>query len=159
MEENLKQWIDRVSKPRKELNGFSICPFAKKSSEEQGIFWTYIEDHPEAFMLRYLQILPVFNLVVFIDKTKTLTNGDLLCIMSNLQEVMPELIFLKDHPDYPGYINGVSTGNGVYPIILAQPRYKLLESRERLKKTKYYDYWSEEYKNEVWSYGSESKSD
>jgi len=156
LEESLKKWIDRVSETRNELNGFSICPFAKKSSEEHGIFWSYIEDHPEAFMLRYLQILPVFDLVVFIDKTKTLTNDELLCIMDNLQKVMPELIFLKDHPDYPGYINGVSTSNGVYPIILAQPRDKLLEARERLKKTKYYDNWSEEYKNEIWSYGNES---
>ena len=156
MEENLKKWIDSVSETRNELNGFSICPCAKKASEEHGIFWSYIEDHPEAFMLRYLQILPVFDLVVFIDKTKTLTNDELLCIMDNLQKVMPELIFLKDHPDYPGYINGVNTSNGVYPIILAQPRDKLLQARERLKKTKYYDNWSEEYKNEIWSYGNES---
>lgn len=156
MEENLKKWIDKVSEYRNELGGFSICPFAKKASEEHAIFWSYIENHPEAFMLRYLQILPVFDLVVFIDKTKTLTNDELLCIMNNLQKVMPELIFLKDHPDYPGYINGVNTSNGVYPIILAQPRDKLMQARERLKKTKYYDNWSEEYKNEIWSYGNES---
>lgn len=156
MEENLKKWIDKVSEYRNELGGFSICPFAKKASEEHSIFWSYIEDHPEPFMLRYLQILPVFDLVVFIDKTKTLTNDELLCIMDNLQKVMPELIFLKDHPDYPGYINGVNTSNGVYPIILVQPRDKLMQARERLKKTKYYDNWSEEYKNEIWSYGNES---
>ena len=30
MEENLKNWIERVSEKREELGGFAICPFANK---------------------------------------------------------------------------------------------------------------------------------
>jgi hypothetical protein len=48
------------------------------------------------------------------------------------------------------------TGNGEYPVILVQPKNKLLEARSSLEKTNYYSYWSEEYKKEIWSYGDES---
>ena len=46
---------------------------------------------------------------------------------------------MKDHPDDPGFINGINTSNQVYPVILAQPKSSLNDAREALKRTKYYD--------------------
>ena len=161
MEENLKKWAERVIQRRPELGGMSICPFAKKGLKENKIhfFKIYASIPPQTWIMGFLtklNELDDFDLAIFYDVEKVLTNDDLYRIIKDVQPCWPDIVLLKDHPDDPGFINGIYTGNGAYPIILAQPKSKLLESREILKKTKYYDYWSEEYKNEIWSYGSES---
>jgi hypothetical protein len=155
LEKVLIEWIQRISQVKDELGGFSVCPFAKKAMEDKKVFWGYIEHEPEAYILRYLESTPEFEVVAFFNLSKNLTDENLIDIIKQLQFKRPDMVFLKDHPDKPGFINGVNTGNQVYPTILVQPRGKLIEAREKLKRTKYYDYWSEEYKNEIWSYGDE----
>jgi hypothetical protein len=156
MEENIVDWVKRISEKKDELGGFSICPFAKKALDDRKIFWGYIGVQPVTQILSYLALTPEYELVAFYNLDRTMTNDDLLNVIKECQAKMPDVVFLKDHPDEPGYINGVYTGNGQYPLILAQPRDKLNEAREKLKRTKYYDSWSDEYKNEIWSYGNES---
>ena len=148
-------WIQRISKPMDELGGFSVCPFAKKALEEKKIFWSYIGYECEAYILRYIEVTPEFEVVAFFNLKGNLTDKDLLSIITKLQVKRPDMVFLKDHPDNPGFINGIETGNKLYPTILVQPRNKLIEAREKLKRTKYYDYWDEDYKKEIWSYGNE----
>lgn len=154
LEKNLIQWIERISEKKDELGGFSICPFAKKALEDKQIHWSYIGYECEAYILRYIESLNNFEVVVFYNLSKNLTDGDLIETISKLQSKRPDLIFLKDHPTNPGFINGVNTGNGEYPIILVQPRDRLYENRKKLQNTKYYDYWTEEYKKEIFGYGN-----
>lgn len=155
MEKDLINWIKRLSEKRDELGGFSICPFAKKAFEEKKVFWSYIGQESVAYILRYIEATPDdFEVIIFYNLSKNLTDEDLLSIIEKLQEKMPDMVFLKDHPDNPGFINGVNTSNGEYPIILVQPRNKLEEARSKLLNTKYYDSWSEEYKKEIFAYGS-----
>lgn len=155
MEKSLIDWVHRISEKRDELGGFSVCPFAKKAFEDKKVFLSYMSNNPEDEILKYIDSTPEFELIAFFNIGKTLLDDDLLKIISSLQNKRPDLIFLKDHPDNPGFINGVETGNKEYPAILVQPRDKLEEAREKLKKTKYYDVWDEEYKQEIWSYGYE----
>ena len=156
MEKDLIEWIERISQAKDELGGFSICPFAKKALEEKKVFWSYISQECEAYILRYIETTPDFEIIIFYNLKKNLTDDDLKVIISKLQEKMPNLVFLKDHPDNPGFINGVNTSNKQYPTILVQPRNKLEEARNKLLKTKYYHYWSEEYKKEIFGYGSKN---
>ena len=153
MEENLIEWVKRVSERKDEIGGYSICPFAKKAVEEKKVFWSTIAYECESYILRYIESTSNFELIVFYNTSKNLTDEDLLNLISKLQSKRPDLIFLKDHPDNPGFINGLNTGNNEYPVILVQPKDKLLEARNKLLKTKYYDYWSEDYKNEILGYG------
>mgnify|MGYP003348827079 CR=1 FL=1 len=153
MEKNIIEWVSRISERKDELGGFNVCPYAKKALEDKKVFWSYIAEECEAYILRYIEATPEFEVIVFYNLKKNLTDEDLKVIISNLQSKRNDMIFLKDHPDDPGYIKNIYTGNGEYPVILAQPRVKLEEAREKLKKTKYYEYWSEEYKNEIFSYG------
>ena len=156
MEKDLINWIQRISEAKDELGGFSICPYAKKALEEKKVFWSYIGQECVAYILRYIEVTPDFEVIIFFNLKKNLTDDDLKVIISKLQEKMPDMVFLKDHPDNPGFINGVNTSNNEYPTILVQPRNKLEEAREKLLKTKYYDYWSEEYKKEIFGYGSKN---
>ena len=156
MEKDLINWIQRISEKKDELGGFSICPFAKRALEEKKVFWSYIGQECVAYILRYIESTTDFEVIIFYNLKKNLTDNDLKVIISKLQVKMPDLVFLKDHPDNPGFINGVNTSNNEYPTILVQPRNKLEEARNKLLKTKYYDYWSEEYKKEIFDYGSKN---
>ena len=153
MEKDLIDWVNRISERKDELGGFSVCPFAKKALQEKKIFWSYIAMECEAYILRYIETAPEFEVIVFYNLKKNLTDDDLKSIITKLQSKRDDMIFLKDHPDNPGFINGISTSNGEYPTILVQPRAKLEEAREKLLKSNYYDYWSEDYKKEIFNYG------
>ena len=153
MEENLISWVQRISEKKDELGGFSICPFAKKALEDKKIFWSSIAYECESYILRYIESICDFELIVFYNLSKNLTDEDLLNLISKLQSKRSDLIFLKDHPENHGFINGLNTGNLEYPVILVNPKDRLIEARNKLLKTKYYDYWSEEYKNEILNYG------
>ena len=153
MEKDLIDWIQRISERKDELGGFNICPFAKKALDDKKVFWSYIGQECEAYILRYIEATPDFEVIVFYNLKKNLKDDDLKSIIAELQSKRNDMIFLKDHPDNPGNINGVNTSNNEYPTILVQPRVKLEEARDKLMKTNYYDYWSEEYKKEILNYG------
>jgi len=153
LEKDLITWVQRLSEKKSELGGFNVCPFAKKAMEDKKVFLSYIGFESESYILRYIESTPDFEIIVFYNLIGNLDDEDLKNIISKLQSKRNDLIFLKDHPDNPGYINGVNTSNSKYPVILVQPRKSLEEAREKLKSTDYYDYWSEEYKNEIMGYG------
>ena len=153
MEKDLINWIQRISEKKDELGGFNICPFAKKALDDKKVFWSYIGQECEAYILRYIEATPDFEVIVFYNLKKNLKDDDLKSIIAGLQSKRNDMIFLKDHPDNPGNINGINTSNNEYPTILVQPRVKLEEARDKLMKTNYYDYWSEEYKKEILNYG------
>ena len=156
MEKNIIEWVKRLSQKRDELGGFAICPFAKKALNDKKIYWSFIGYEPNAYISKYMEMMNEdYEVVIFFNLKKNLTNEDCLGIINTLNKKFPNVVFLKDHPDEPGFINGVNTCNGEYPIILAQPKDKLESARKTLEKKKYYDYWSEEYKKEILSYGSE----
>jgi hypothetical protein len=160
LEKSINEWLERITQSKDELGGFAICPFAKKAMESNKIYFTTIGAEPVSCIRSYIEFTPKdFEIIVFIDLLNRLTDDELLIIINECQQIYNDIIFLKDHPDNPGYINGIYTGNGVYPIILSQPRKKLEESRDKLKQTKYYDNWDDEYKKEIWSYGYENKID
>jgi hypothetical protein len=158
MEKNLVDWIKRISEAKDELGGFAICPYAKKALEDNKIFWSFIGYEAEEYISRYVEHTNIegYEVIVFYNLSKNLTNDDCTTIVNNLNKKFDDVIFLKDHPNSPGYIAGLYTGNGEYPIILAQPKDKLIEARNKLRRTKYYRYWSQEYKKEIWGYGNES---
>lgn len=156
MEKDLKEWIDRISEKRPEIGGMAVCPFAKKYKKET-IPGAEIGYLPLGYIVEYMNKNGhrEHDITVFVNKIKNLSNEECIELVNKLNEKFPNYIFLKDHPEEPGFINGVNTSNQKYPIILAQPKKALNEAREVLKKTKYYDYWDEKYKNEIWKYGNE----
>ena len=153
MEKDLINWVQRISEKKDELGGFNVCPYAKSALEEKKVFWSYIGKECVAYILRYIETTPDFEIIVFYNLKKDLTDEDLKSIITKLQSKRNDMIFLKDHPDNPGFINGVNTSNGKYPTILVNPRKNLEEAREKLMKSNYYDYWDEDYKKEILGYG------
>jgi hypothetical protein len=162
LEKNLISWIGRISNKENKLGGFAICPFAKKALEDNSVYFYYIDCDPIKQITTYIDGISSnmnYEVILFYDIEKKLSDDDCVDIINKLNSKYDNIIFLKDHPDNPGFINGMNTGNGEYPIIIAQPKEKLLEYREALKNTSYYDIWDEEYLKEIWGYGDESKID
>lgn len=159
MEKDIKdvvyEWVNKLSKRRKEIDGLSLCPFSMKALVEKKVFWYDMEGDPEVYIESCLSKLFDFEVAIFFDTKKELTDENLSEIITNLNKKRTDLIFLKSHPDNAGHIQGIFTGNGFYPAILAQQKDKLLLARSALKKTNYYDFWDDEYLKEIWGYGNE----
>jgi hypothetical protein len=133
-----EDWINRISKPREELGGMSVCPFAKGAEYE--VLETDGSDiNPPPWD---------FELIIY-KLPDHYTVFELTEIAKEYNNMYPEMVFLPDHKDKDTYINGVQTNNGEHNIILCQWRDNLTKARDKLKNTAYYQFWSEDYLQEI----------
>jgi hypothetical protein len=136
----LNEWIDQISKPRDELDGMSVCPYAKKSEfklvETNG---SDIDPPPWDFELIVYKLPDHYTI------------DELVSIANEYNILYPDMIFLSDHKDRDTFINGVQTNNGKYNLILCQWRNNLESARTKLKTSNYYSFWDQEYLKEILS--------
>jgi hypothetical protein len=139
----IAEWLASVKKIRPELDGKSICPFARM---------------PGIVVVDKLSIEKVeplgSQLTMYVEDTINSTFEEIDKICRELNNKYRQFIFLPDHPDKKNYINGVETGNGHLPVIIVQTKKELLSARAVLEKTDYYDKWNKEYLEEIKSYGN-----
>lgn len=134
----ITDWIERLAKPREELGGMSVCPFAKNS--DYRIIKTDgsdIDPPPWDFELIIYKLPDEYSIEEL--------NG----ISTEYNSIFPEMVFLPDHKDRETFINGVATNNGKYNLILCQWRDNLNKARSKLEHTKYYSYWDQTYLEEI----------
>lgn len=133
----IEKWIEKVSEIKPELNGFAICPYAKNSKYK-------------IIKSSIFNICPdtEYDVIIFIVE-ETLSLSELKNWTEVYNEQYKEWDFFEEHKDHDTYINGIQTNNGIYNLIICQPREKLKKYREQLSKTKYYDNWSEEYLKQI----------
>lgn len=137
IEAHIKEWIEKISKFRPELEGFSVCPFASKAK------YTIIECKAE-------DIIPISGydvLFYVIEDYFDLQSVEFWVNYYNKK--YHEYIFLEDHATSNSYINGVQTNNGKYNLILAQNREDLRKNRQKLSMSGYYHHWNDEYMREI----------
>jgi Fe-S-cluster containining protein len=131
---DLEEWVEIIKKSHPDLNGHSICPFAKANTYK--IVKCSIND-----------IKPLdeeFGVVIFVVEDDL----DLDYGYQKIEELnnnYPKYKFFDDFRDEPSYINGVQTNNGMYNLILYQDAIFLTKMRTILAKTNYYDLWEDEY--------------
>ena len=134
----ITDWIERLAKPREELGGMSVCPFAKNS--DYSIVETDGSDiNPPPWD---------FELIIY-KLPDTYSVDELAEIATEYNDIFPEMIFLPDHKDRETFINGVATNNGKYNLILCQWRDNLNKARSKLEHTKYYSFWDQNYLEEI----------
>jgi len=134
----IKSWIRHISTPDNNLNGFSVCPYAKNASYE------IIE-------LKDLNLCPPENLskIIIYKLPDELEFSELFLLAQKNNQIYPNLIFLPDAAKRFTYINNVQTNNGHFNLILCQKRNDLLKARENLLRTEYYSYWDKKYLDEI----------
>jgi hypothetical protein len=134
----IEDWIRRISQPKEQLGGFSVCPFAKGAEYE--IIKTNGDDiNPPPWD---------FELMIYV-LPQNYTEEEVVAIANEYNRIYPDVVFLPDPKDRYTEINGVQTNNGEHNLILCQWRDNLNKSREKLQKTSYYTYWAEEYLKEI----------
>ena len=137
---DITDWITRISQPIDDLGNMSVCPFAKNA--DYGLVDTDGSD-----------IVPPpwdFELIIY-KLPNEYTREELNAIAYEYNRMYPSLVFLPDHKDHNTFINNVQTNNGKYNLILCQWRDTLEIARAKLKKTNYYTYWAEDYLKEILS--------
>lgn len=138
IESDLIEWISKISQENPDIGGFAICPFAKHNTYK--IVECSIND-----------IKPLdeeFGVVIFVVEDDL----DLAFARKKIEELNEtylEYMFFDDFRDEPSYINGIKTNNGKYNLILYQNHDFLTKIRQKLAKTNYYDYWDDEYLQQI----------
>lgn len=136
--EHLEKWIEYVSQAQKELEGFSICPFAAKATYKI-VFCDINSIEPEES----------YDVILYVIEENDL--GIINQWVNDYNQKYSDWLFFEDCASYNTFLNGIQTNNGKYNLILGQPKKKLRKFREILKKTKYYSFWSPEYYDEIMS--------
>lgn len=137
VEAHIKDWIQKVSKVRPELGGFSVCPFA--STAKYKIVECQAED-----------IIPISGYdVVFYVVEDYFDLESVQFWVDFYNNLYPEVLFFKDCGSYDTYIGDVQTNNGKYNLILMQDKEDLRKNRQRLAKTGYYHHWNDAYLREI----------
>ena len=131
------RWIQQLSVKRPELGNLSICPFAENSNFS-------IQEHK----LHGIVPDPKFEVIIYIvdDNLEAQTLYD---AVNDYNQNNPDYKFIADYGKTKTYIQGVETGNGKYNLIFVNKRKEIFDARKKLAKTNYYDYWEENYLEEV----------
>lgn len=129
----IKEWLFKITQSHPALGGHRICPFAKKMPK---VISTDFFNETD--------ICPDLELTIYVEVSRSSSYQDLIEICQRLRQKHKTHVFLPDHPLSQIDINGIKTGNGVYPCILVQPESELENARKKLEKTDYYTYWKEE---------------
>jgi hypothetical protein len=138
---NIEDWIVKISKPQKNIGGYSICPFAKKAK------YKIIDIDLNKIIVKFPHNL---DLIIFISNTEEKhTSKTLQKICNNLNSKYKKFIFLYNSKLEKTYINKVRTDNDKYNMIFCQPKKELSKARDFLSKTSYYEFWDKSYLNKI----------
>lgn len=141
-EDDIKDWINRISKVQR--TGHSICPYARKAK-----YWVYKYEDRLSLELKASFFDNNFDLYVCLPTNQYMTVEEAKHIEANCNRLAKNTITLLDHPDDPGYIDNVYTGNGKYVIFLIQSKKGLIDARKKLLETTYYDSWDKKYYEKI----------
>jgi S-adenosylmethionine/arginine decarboxylase-like enzyme len=140
-EQVVRKWLLRLAEKNPDIGGHRICPFAKM---------------PRVVSVDRLSIEKFAGLddqvVVYMEDGIKSTYEDIEDLCRTLKSLNPNYVFLPDHPQKTNYINGIETGNGVFPCIIVQTKKELHSARSNLEKTDYYSYWDKSYLKEIKSF-------
>ena len=145
----LNDWLENfVEVPHPALNDWSPCPYARKARLDNRV--KIVFDDPKNIQ-NYEHFLDDNDVVVLCFDATTITVSQLteLSVKHNSIFKDQDLVVLEDHPDNPEYINGVKMNFGISGLYILQRLSKLNEASDLLKKSGYYQVWSQDNLDEV----------
>ena len=153
---DITEWIKNVVElDRPELNGISVCPFAKQSRLNQNIdicIGDEIEKDLFRVMDKGMQSKEVIILVYAPDQYSA-SEVDRQVTHANQEILGPhDLIALTDHPDDVEEILGIHLNQGKYILVFVQQLSKLNQASQVLAKQGFYKGWSPEYLKDLFRF-------
>ena len=146
--QKIEDWIlDFLSKPNSAFDNLPPCPYAKKAWLDGNVevkeFVSFAEMRKD---------LDEWNkeVIIYLFQYTTLPRcTELQILASKFNEEFPDFLFLEETPELVEDVAGVIVNQGELCMLLVQKRKPLEEAREELKKTGYYDKWSEDMKERI----------
>ena len=146
--QKIEEWIlDFLSKPNSAFDNLPPCPYAKKAWLDGNV---EVKEFQSFASMR--KDLDEWNkeVVIYLFQYTTLPRcGELEALSSKFNEQYPDFLFLEESPDLVEDVGGVIVNQGDLCMMIVQKRKELEEAREELKKTGYYDNWTEEMKERI----------
>lgn len=147
----LKEWIlNFLSTPQESLNGFSPCPYAKKSLIDNRIKFYKTDDYFVDICNLFDNWDDAIDVVIYlvpddVDKNKFVND---VKTINNIY-LKQGFACLEDHKDIPENFCDLKFNNGKYNIILCQKTDKINHASAILFEKGYYKNWSQELYNDV----------
>ena len=146
--QKIEDWIlEFLSKPNSAFDNLPPCPYAKKAwlggNVEVKEFVSFAEMRKD---------LDKWNkeVIIYLFQYTTLPRcTELQILASKFNEQYPDFLFLEETPDLIEDVDGVIVNQGELCMLLVQKRKPLEDAREELKKTGYYDNWTEDMKERI----------
>lgn len=142
---DLEEWKEYVSLPRKELDGFAICPFSRKAE----IIFDIIKSEREIIIDAIKRERSNVEMFMLVDANNILDTRAAVSIAKFFNEISDKYKYFLDNPDNPVYMNGIDVSNKKYLIIIGQRLDVLEDARKKLKKTDYYKFLNKDYLKEI----------
>ena len=144
----VEDWIlNFLSKPSSAFDNLPPCPYAKRAWLDGNV---EVKEFVSFEQLR--KDLDTWNkeVIIYLFQHAVLpTCSELENLASKLNEQYPEFLFLEETPDLVEDVAGVIVNQGELCMLLVQKRKPLEDAREELKKTGYYDNWTEDMKERI----------
>jgi hypothetical protein len=163
--DKLYLWMENVlEKPRKELGGWSLCPFAKKARTQDKIYVSFIDwQNIHAEIKKSFIELESKEVGVLLFDPKEINSIELGYFVVNINESIMKhnYIIIPDHPDNNEILNGINTHFNEAGIILVFKLDFLNKSALFLKEKGYFYHWP---KNRIkeginWRYNNKDLSE
>ena len=151
--QDILNWVENfVEQGNPNLNGWSPCPFARRSRLENRLSILQGNDilHDVTSLVQSWD--DSNDVVAFIYDKEQYTVDELSVHIEQLNmncSLPKDILILEDHPDDPEIVNGVSMNQGQYILVLCQRFSKVNLASAELKEQGYYDLWTKEYYDRV----------
>lgn len=144
--EDLLEWKDYVSIPRKELDGFAICPFSKKTE----IVYDIIKSEQEIIIDMIKRERSNVEMFMLVDVNNVLDTRTAISVAKFFNDISDKYKYFLDDYQNPQYMNcTIDVSNKKYLIIIGQRKDVLEDARKKLRKTSYYKFLDKEYLKEI----------
>tara|TARA_B100002019_G_scaffold47570_1_gene40192 strand:- start:10970 stop:11425 length:456 start_codon:yes stop_codon:yes gene_type:complete len=145
-ETSLQAWFSKLTKPSEIFGGMPPCPFAKSAFVKNKVEIINYEDFPQ--IVGYMNKKWTKEVVIFVmenESAEWVTN-----LAEKCNKIYPDFLFLEEHPDLVEEVGGMHLNSGLV-LLLVQKRRELEDAREELRRTNYYDKWTEELKQRIFN--------
>ena len=139
---DIEKWIGQVvSKTHKE-SGAPICPFAKRTLEDNKIQIAVAKEDVLAQINHCCSLFNIFHMdVIVLYFNHKITENKLADICKKAHTKNKTFAVMYDHPDNSGKHKGVSFSFGKAPLIFIQDLNKLKQAQQKMQITGYYKAW------------------
>ncbi len=146
--QKIEDWVlNFLSKPNSAFDNLPPCPYAKKAWLDGNVevkeFISFAEMRKDIDNWNKEVIIYLFQ------ETMLPRCTELQVLASKFNDEFPDFLFLEETPELVEDVAGVIVNQGDLCMMIVQKRKELEEAREELKKTGYYDNWTDEMKERI----------